>query len=263
MNILERIVATKKGEVEARKRDMPVQELKQLPFYTAKTNSLKEQLLKTTRTVGIIAEMKKASPSKGILVENYQPKKLFQSYNSVMVEGISILTDQPFFKGSLSHLLAVRELTDTIPLLRKDFIIDSYQIEEAKGYGASVILLIASILEKSQYQELYKQAKELNLDVLSEIHNEKDIEKVVSSFIPEMIGINNRNLTTFSTSIEQTSKIVQQLPKEAVLISESGISTPNDIERLKEYGIKGVLVGESIVKATDQTKAIIELVGKR
>lgn len=263
MNILDRIVSKKKEIIAESKQRISQSELRSLPYYHASTCSLRKNLIETPRPVGIIAEMKKASPSKGVLMEDYQPTVLFKKYKEAKVEGISILTDQEFFQGSINHLLQIRELTETIPLLRKDFIIDPYQVDEAKGYGASVILLIAAILEPIQYQELYLQAKELGLEVLTEVHDQDDIQKVLKAFTPEMIGINNRDLTTFNTSIQHTHQLLRQLPKETLLISESGIHSHEQVETLSNLGIKGVLVGERIVKAANQVEAIYELVEKR
>ncbi|MFV9510249.1 indole-3-glycerol phosphate synthase TrpC [Tepidibacillus sp. LV47] len=263
MTILDQIVAKKKSEVAERKKHFPKNHLKDLPFYHEPTVSLKQKLIITSRKVGIIAEMKKASPSKGVLLENYYPEQLFELYQKAEVEGISILTDQPFFQGNLIHLMQVRGLTDSIPLLRKDFIIDPYQIDEAKGYGASVILLISAILEEQQYQELYLQAKELGLEVLTEVHDEEDLEKVLRSFTPEMIGINNRNLKTFQTSIDQTMKMIKKIPKNTIIISESGIHRKEQVDQLAEIGVRGILVGESIVRSKNPQETIEGLVGKK
>lgn len=263
MTILEKIVAQKKEDLQKRKRIISAKDFISLPFYQGKTVSLRKSLLETSRKVGIIAEMKKASPSKGILNEEYQPAVLFQDYQEAQVEGISVLTDEPFFQGSFNDLLEVRKLTVDYPILCKDFIIEPYQVDEAKGYGASAILLIAAILEKHQYQELYHYAKFLQLDVLTEVHQYKDLEMILENFIPEMIGINNRDLSTFQTSLSHTEELIAHLPKEAVIISESGIYSREQIDRLEDLGIHGVLVGEHIMKATDRVHAIYELVGKK
>ena len=263
MTILKKIIARKKEDLQQRKAQKFTYELTLLPYYHSETKSLRDNRLNTTREVGIIAEMKKASPSKGVLLASYDPKVLFKSYQTANVEGISILTDQPFFQGSLYDLLEVRSLTVDIPLLCKDFIIDSYQIAEAKGYGASVILLIASILEESQYQEFYYQAKEIGLEVLTEIHNYNDLEKVLKAFVPEMIGVNNRDLATFKTSLSTTVQLAKEIPDETILISESGIHSPEQIKQLNKMGVKGVLVGEQLVTSQDKLKAIDDLVGSK
>lgn len=263
MMILEKIVAQKKEDLQKRKMKNSAKDFISFPFYQGKTVSLRKSILETSRKVGIIAEMKKASPSKGILNDVYHPADLFQDYQDASVEGISVLTDYPFFQGSFDDLLEVRRLTDHHPILCKDFIIDPYQIDEAKGYGASAILLIAGILAKNQYQELYHYAKSLQLDVLTEIHQLKDLEMILENFIPEMIGINNRDLSTFQTSLSHTEQLINHIPKEAVIISESGIYSNQQIERLRNLGVNGVLVGEHLMKAKDRVQTIYELVGKK
>jgi len=263
MNILEKIVTQKKEDLKKRKMVFSANDFISFPFYKKNTVSLRKSLLETSRKVGIIAEMKKASPSKGILAEKYQPALLFQDYQKAQVEGISVLTDGPFFQGSFEDLLEVRKLTDKHPILCKDFMIDSYQIDEAKGYGASAILLIAKILEKNQYQEMYHYAKSLQLDVLTEVHQLKDLEMILEDFIPEMIGINNRDLFTFQTSLSNTEQLITHIPKEAVIISESGIYSREQIELLRDLGVNGILVGEHIMKAKNRIEAIYELVGQK
>ena len=263
MTILDQIVAKKREEVAERKLLFPQDKLKDLLYYSSPTVSLRRRLQETTRSVGIIAEMKKASPSKGVLLENYYPEQLFSLYDQAKVEGISILTDTPFFQGNLIHLLQIRGLTNTIPLLRKDFIIDRYQLHESKGYGASVVLLIAAILEKNQYQELYVEAKELGLEVLTEVHDETEIERVYEKLLPEMVGVNNRNLKTFQTSVQHTLELIEQIPNETLIISESGISHSDQVRQLSEHGVKGILVGESIVRSTNPLLMIEELVGSK
>lgn len=262
MNILNKIVAHKVEEIKKKKKNISYLSLKSLPYYNENTISLKKRLIDTPRKIGIIAEMKKASPSKGLLANSYNPRELFYNYREAKVEGISVLTDEKFFLGSIEHLFQVRSLTESIPLLRKDFIIDPYQVEEAKGYGASVVLLIAAILDEKQYQELYLQAKELDLEVITEIHNAGELQKVFKYIEPEIIGINNRDLTTFKTSIDNTIKLYQQIPKETVLISESGIQTKDQVLLLETLGVKGILVGEHLVKSKEIVETINHLAGK-
>ena len=261
MNILDRIVAQKKIELVRSKRELPQSELSSLPLYDTETFSLSARLINSQRQMGIIAEIKKASPSKGVLLADLNEVELFHSYQKADVEGISVLTEREFFQGDLLSLAKMRRLAGKIPLLRKDFIFDPYQIMEAKGFGASVVLLIASILEEQQYRELYQQAKALKMEVLTEIHNFVDLNKVCKTFIPELIGINNRDLTNFTTTLEDKAELYQAVPEEAVLISESGIYTNSQITYLRSLGVKGVLVGEHLVKAADRQLAIKELVG--
>lgn len=263
MSILTKIVENKKMELKLTKQVLSNKDLEDLPFYNADTFSLKESLIKSSRQVGIIAEIKKASPSKGVILAEFNSSELLNDYLAANVEGISILTESQYFMGNIKTLLTARTLAGKTPLLRKDFIIDSYQIAEAKGYGASVVLLIAAILEENQYQELYAQTRELKMEVLTEINSLSDLNMVCRSFMPKLIGINNRNLNTFQTSLNNTDQLYKEVPKDSIIISESGIHSAKQIEYLKTLEVKGVLVGEHLVKSKNRLEAINELVGKR
>lgn len=197
--------------------------------------------------VGIIAEVKKASPSKGVICENFHPVEIAKSYEKNGAACISVLTDVDFFQGDLLYLLQVRDAVK-LPVIRKDFMIDPLQIDEAHLYGADAILLIVAILEQSQLQEFYHQAKELGMDVLIEVHDEEEMERALD-VKPEIIGVNNRNLKDFTVDIETTFRLQKMVPKNLPLISESGLTGVEDITRLQQHGIAGALIGESLMRA--------------
>jgi indole-3-glycerol phosphate synthase len=211
-------------------------------------------------TVSLIAEVKKASPSKGIIREDFDPVKIARIYEECLASAISVLTDKAFFQGDLEYLTLIREAVK-IPLLRKDFIIDEFQIYEARAFGADAILLIVSILDKTQLAEYQHLANELGLDSLIEVHTEKEVEKAIYADA-NIIGINNRDLSTFETNIDTTAHLIKLIPDDKIVVSESGISTRDDILTLKDQGVDAVLIGETLMKSDDIGKKIKELLGK-
>jgi len=243
MTILDKIVENKRSEVEQNKKQQPLQELEKSPYFERKTFSLGDAIL-GSKNFGIIAEFKRKSPSKGFINENAQIKHVIPSYEKAGACAISILTDLDFFGGKNEDLTLGRELAN-IPILRKDFIIDPYQIFEAKSIGADAILLISSILSKEQVNDFAKLAKKLNLSVLFEVHDLEEIDKV-SEYV-DVVGVNNRNLKSFEVSIETSIALSKYIPGNFVKISESGIRSANDIHRLKNHGFSGFLVGESFM----------------
>ncbi|NSX01463.1 MAG: indole-3-glycerol phosphate synthase TrpC [Deltaproteobacteria bacterium TMED58] len=210
------------------------------------------------KTTNIIAEIKKASPSKGIILEDFQPLKIALEYELGGASAISILTDEPFFKGKIDYIPSVRMITK-IPLLRKDFIIDEYQIIQSRFYEADAILLIGRVLSQSKLNKLFKLATEYNLDVLYEAHNEEDLDKGVSAGV-KIFGINNRDLSTFKVSNKNILDLHNKIPVDSILVSESGITKSEDIADLKKEGINNFLIGESIMKASDRVEFIQELI---
>ncbi len=198
----------------------------------------------------IIAEAKKASPSKGLLCPDFDPVALARDYQEAGASAMSVLTDEEFFKGSLSYLMDVRRAVD-LPLLRKDFIIDHIQIDEARRWGADAILLIAAILTASQISEFLAHARELSLACLVEVHDEVEAEKALSSGAA-LIGINNRNLKDFSVSLETTVRVKGVIPDSIPVVSESGIRSGQDARYLKEHGVSALLIGESLVTSDDR-----------
>ena len=255
MNILEKIAAYKKEEVAIAKGAKPVSELEALPLFSMPAYSLKRFLLDGTRT-GIIAEFKRASPSKGIINDTANVTTVAAGYAGNGAAGISILTDGPSFGGSLDDLIAARMVE--VPILRKEFIIDEYQIIEAKAYGADAILLIAALLSKQEVHQLSLTAFELGLEVLLEIHDEKELEYITDAI--DIVGVNNRDLRTFATSIETSAHLSSLIPADKLKISESGIHSIKDIQYLKNLGYNGFLIGENFMKTGDPGLAFMKFV---
>jgi indole-3-glycerol phosphate synthase len=214
--------------------------------------------LKNAEGCAVIAEIKKASPSRGIIKEDFDVATIAKSYDSRYVDCVSVLTEKRYFMGDNSYISIAREISKR-PVLRKDFIIDKRQLYESNFLGADAVLLIAAILEKKQLANLFDLAKELFMDVLVEIHDEIDLEKALFAGA-DLIGINNRDLTTFKTDISNTVKLAPKIPKGRFVISESGISCSEDIRRLLEVGVRGFLIGESLMRAENIEDKLKELV---
>ncbi|MCY7849306.1 indole-3-glycerol phosphate synthase TrpC [Bacillus haynesii] len=223
--------------------------------------SFKQALLSPNRFVALIAEVKKASPSKGVIQEDFEPVKIAKQYEQAKADCLSVLTDTPFFQGRNSYLSDVKRSV-SLPVLRKDFIVDSIQVEEADRIGADAILLIGEALEPQKLFELYQQAAEKGMDVLVEVHGEKTLEGILNVFTPEIIGVNNRNLQNFETSVGQTERMAKLVPSGTVLISESGIGKSEDLAFVKACGAQAVLVGESLMREPSQLKAVHALFGE-
>ena len=244
MNILDLIITDKKIEVNQRKNLFPLAYWESSPLFERKTKSLAKSLKASNS--GIIAEHKRRSPSKQNINSSLSVEKVAKGYESAGVCGMSILTDGKYFGGSLDDLTIARAVSD-FPLLRKEFIIDEYQIIEAKAFGADAILLIAAILSPQKILSFSKTAKSLGLDVLLEVHNLNELEKSIMSSI-DLIGVNNRNLKTFKVSLETSRSLAEKIPAEFVKVSESGISEVASIKKLKALGYQGFLVGENFMK---------------
>ena len=255
MNILDQIIEYKKSEVAINKAQAPVEILRQSENYSRTCLSLKSFLLDPIKT-GIIAEFKRKSPSKGIIHPNPDVLGITTAYYEGGASALSVLTDQQFFGGSNEDLMVARQ--NNIPILRKDFIIDSYQIEEAKSIGADVILLIAACLSKEEVQYLAKYAIELGLEVLLELHDELELGHVCNEI--SIVGINNRNLKTFEVDIEQSIRMAGQIDPSKVLVAESGISSASEIKYFKEKGFAGFLMGEYFMKQDDPGRAFHDFV---
>jgi indole-3-glycerol phosphate synthase len=251
MNILDKIIADKYREVELKKSLIPVSQLENSVLFDREIISLANKL--QTSSTGIIAEHKRRSPSKDVINQNLNVEDVVLGYENAGVSGISVLTDGKYFGGSLDDLLYARASVKT-PILRKEFIINEYQILEAKAYGADVILLIAAVLEKDQLQNLAKFAKSLKLDVLLEVHDLEELKKSQEAEV-DMIGVNNRNLKTFKVDIANSKNLAEKIPDHFIKVSESGISNTQAINELKDYGYKGFLVGENFMKTDDPGKA--------
>ncbi len=256
MNILDNIIAAKKTEVEQKKELLPVEELKTFPHYHSNCNSLVSQLL-TEGSTGIIAEFKRKSPSKGVINENIQIGPVVEAYDAHGAAGISILTDENYFGGSNDDIIYARDIV-SVPILRKDFIIDEYQVVEAKAIGASVILLIAACLTPQRVQELALFAKRLSLEVLLEIHNEEELQHICTEV--DIVGVNNRNLKTFTVDVNRSVELGEKIPADKIKISESGINDIDTIIRLRHFGFRGFLIGENFMKHSDPSIAFADFV---
>ena len=247
MSILKIIVQNTQEETNKRKSLVPVASLEKSPLFSRKTVSL-SQALSTKQSSGIIAEFKRASPSKGDIHPGAQPQTIVRGYDKAGAAAISVLTDTKFFSGSPEDLKKARSVT-SLPLLRKDFITDEYQILEAKALGADAVLLIAAILEPPAIKKLTTLAKELELEILFEIHEIDEIHKIPPS--AASIGINNRNLNNFTVNINKALDMIPLLPEGMVKVAESGISDPETVAVLKAHGYQGFLVGETFMKTSD------------
>ncbi|MGN7761791.1 indole-3-glycerol phosphate synthase TrpC [Paenibacillus sp. 22594] len=262
---LERIVATKIKEVEALSKIFSIEEAKRQIAVLPPTRGFRNALTKSrNRSMGLIAEVKKASPSKGLIRADFDPVSIAKGYAAGGADCLSVLTDKDYFQGSGAYLQQIREAVN-LPLLRKDFIIDECQIYEARLLGADAILLIAAILTPEQLTSFTDTAAELGLDILIEVHDRSELEMVLATGKVEhpgvLLGINNRNLRTFETALATTTKLAALLPVSVPVISESGIAGPADIDYLKTTGAIGVLVGEYLMRQPDVEQAVNELLG--
>lgn len=245
--ILDKIIAHKREEVARQKR------VKSLDAWRVEAESAPppRDFPAALRAPGVslIAEVKKASPSKGLLCPDFDPVRLARTYAANGTVAISVLTDERFFQGSLDDLRAVREAVD-IPVLRKDFIVDAYQVYEARAAGADAVLLIVAALDDATLHDLYTRIRQLGMAALIEVHNAAELERALS-LRPRLIGVNNRDLRTFHVTLDTTAALRPRIPDEVVLVAESGIHTPEDVARLAAIGVDAMLVGEALVTAGD------------
>lgn len=243
-NILDKIIVDKRKEVALRKQLIPTKQLEQSVLMDRLQNSLATTLRKSA--TGIIAEHKRRSPSKSVINQSISVQDVALDYETAGACGMSVLTDGKYFGGSLDDLVLARASVE-MPLLRKEFIIDTYQILEAKAYGADVILLIAAVLNREEIKTLSEFAKSLSLDVLLEVHNLEELEKSIMPTL-DMLGVNNRNLKTFEVSTDISKSLSEHIPDDFIKVSESGISSIEAIRDLKNYGYQGFLIGENFMK---------------
>jgi indole-3-glycerol phosphate synthase len=257
--ILDDIIAHKKEELAETKRRFPFTEIKARAADAGPVRGFGEALSAGTG-IRLIAEVKKASPSKGVIREDFDPIAIARTYEKSGASCISVLTEQKFFQGKLEYLGAIRK-TVGLPLLRKDFIIDEYQIHEARAAGADAILLIAACLDKSQLQDHMGTSAQLGLDVLVESHTYRELDKSLLAGAM-LIGINNRDLTTFTISLQTTLDLVKDIPDDRTIVSESGIKTREDVLNLQQAGVDAILVGESLMREKDVESKVKELLGE-
>jgi indole-3-glycerol phosphate synthase len=256
--ILQKIIENKKEEIERQKKILPLGELRQMLVDRPPTRDFDGAI--RNRDCAVIAEVKRSSPSKGRIREDFDPVGIAGIYEDNGASAISILTERKFFEGRAAYIPQIGRSVK-LPLLRKDFIIDPYQINEARVLGADALLLIARILEAGEMRDFLGIASELGLAALVEVHNEADVEKAVSSGA-RIVGINNRDLATFRTDLDVSIRLARRIPKAITVVSESGIDSRGEIEKLMEAGIHAFLVGESLMRAKDMGKKLRELLGK-
>ena len=270
MNILDEIIAHKKIEVEKAKERLPIDKLKTLveagppsaekPASTAFYQSIKNKI--TQKQIALIAEIKKASPSKGLIRADFNPVEIAKAYKEGGATCLSVLTDEKYFQGNLNYIKEIKNVID-LPILRKDFIIDPYQVYESVYNQADCILLIVAALEKDNFKRLFELSQEIGINALIEVHNEKEME-IALNINPQIIGINNRDLKTFKTDLNTTKNLVTKYKKDLegkIVVSESGIFTNEDIKSLIEYGVYAFLVGEGLMREKDIESATKKLIG--
>lgn len=260
MTILTDILAHKREELAAHRRERPMAEVIRLAQSKPRPPSFRQALLRHRGGwPALIAEIKRASPSKGVLRENLDAAETGRLYRDHGAAAISVLTDTQYFQGSLADLTAVSRAV-ALPLLRKDFIIDPYQVFEARAAGAAAVLLIVAALDEGQVGELFACAKEVRLDRLIEVHNQAEVERALH-LGADLIGINNRDLATFEVDLETTAHLRPLIPAPVVVVAESGIHAAADVARVQAMGVDAILVGEAIVRAEDMGAKVRELAG--
>jgi indole-3-glycerol phosphate synthase len=257
VSILQRILETKREEVDARRRAMPLVELKACLADTPPTRGFHRTLRQTPNPIALIAEIKRASPSKGVIRENFDPLRIAERYHEAGADALSVLTDTPYFQGEPEYLTQARERVP-LPALRKDFLIDEYQVYESRVLGADAILLIVAALpERARLHDMRALAESLGMDALVEVHDEWELETAVESGAT-LIGVNNRDLRTFEVSLETTLRLLRYFPDEITRVSESGIETADDVRRLHAAGVHALLVGETLMRADDPAAVVRE-----
>lgn len=256
--ILDKIIAKKREEVASAKRQLPLAELESLVTRAAPSRDFIEALNRPGE-VRLIAEVKKASPSAGVIREDFHPVEIAETYAAAGAACISILTDESFFQGSLDYLRAIRAAVD-LPLLRKDFIIDRYQLVEARAAGADCVLLIAECLSAEELMTLHNEARELGLQTLIELYDDENLPAVLATQC-RLVGVNNRDLRTFETDLQHTVRMRSQIPNDRLVVGESGIRTHADVRMLGESGVSAILVGESLMRQPDIDLAVRRLLG--
>jgi indole-3-glycerol phosphate synthase len=258
VSILDEIVASKRREVAAGRKRMPLEELEAQAAEAPPVRDFRSAL-DGRGAIQLIAEVKKASPSVKVIREDFEPVAIARAYQAHGAACISVLTDVPYFQGHLSYLARIRAAV-AIPLLRKDFLIDEYQVVEARMAGADAILLIAEILDDARLATLLDRARSLGMSALVEFHDPANLPRVLAAGA-DLIGVNNRDLTRFVTDLDLTLRLRDRIPPGVVVVSESGIRTRDDVERLERAGVSAVLVGESLMRSPDIGRAVEQLLG--
>jgi len=257
--ILDEIVTNRLAEVSRQKKVVTLKELQQKTDLRIPRNSLSANLLFKGNS-GIIAEFKRRSPSKGVINDRVEPEIVTKGYADAGASGLSVLTDTRYFGGTSADFIAARAINPNTPILRKDFIVDEYQLFESRFLNADVILLIAAVLGKEEIAHFTSVAHDLGMEVLLELHDESEIEKIDNRV--DLIGINNRNLKDFKVDMERSLQLFNQLPPDAVKISESGISDPETVDFLRSKGFQGFLMGENFMKTDNPSASCLEFISK-
>jgi indole-3-glycerol phosphate synthase len=264
-SVLERILASTRAEVRARRETLPLEQLRERAAQAPRGAFEREHRFHgalSTPGIGVIAEFKRRSPSAGAIRQAPELRELVGAYECGGASAISVLTEGPHFEGSLEDLRAARAACD-LPLLRKDFIVDPYQLHEALLADADAVLLIVAALEQSELVALHAEARALDLDVLVEVHDRDELHRALALEGADLIGINNRDLRDFSVDVRRTFSLLAEIPDGVTVVSESGISTPEQLRELEERGVGAVLVGEALMRAPDPRAALRELLGAR
>ena len=250
--ILDQIVQSKREEIAEHKRQRPLEALADAELYRAPRRGFAAALARPGRAV--IAEVKKASPSRGVIRADFDAVAIARAYASGGARALSVLTDAPFFQGSLAYLEAIRRVVD-LPLLRKDFVLDPYQVHEARAFGADAVLLICAILDDASLRELFRLASRLDLDALVEVHSREELERAAGCGAT-LVGINNRDLRTFVTRLEVAETLAPLAPRQMTVVAESGLKTAADLERLEAAGVRAFLIGETLMAAPNPAAAL-------
>jgi len=256
MDILEKILSYKRKIVAEKKEKIPLDKLWDRINKLPPARDFKRAISHPGK-INLICEIKRASPSSGVICKEFHPKKIAQTYEKNGAAAISVLTEDKYFQGDILHLFSVKQSVN-IPVLRKDFIIDEYQLYESRAFGADAVLLIASILDGKQISEFMKITNDLGMETLAEVHCEEDLEKVLPT-PAEIIGINNRNLKDFSIDLSVTRELRRKIPQEKIVVSESGIETREDVLLLKSTGINAILIGQVLLESEDIGRKLEEL----
>ncbi len=260
MSLLEEIMAHKRQEIAEHKAILPLEAVRRMADERPPAVDFVDALRSSPSQPALIAEVKRASPSRGVLCADLDPLQLAKIYRQNGAAAISVLTDQRYFQGQLEDLRSIADRFDNLPLLRKDFICDPYQVYEARGAGAAAVLLIVAALSAEQLSELYTLVCQCGMAALIEVHNADELERALE-LSPELIGINNRDLRDFSIDLQTTARLRTLIPEEICVVAESGIHTPDDVARVASAGANAILVGEALVRAEDIGAQVRQLAG--
>jgi indole-3-glycerol phosphate synthase len=258
-SVLDRIVSSKRDEIAAARRQLPEAEVERRAVAATPPRDFLAAL-RSASGMAVIAEVKRASPSAGVLRADFDPAAIAAAYERHGAACVSVLTDGPFFQGSLDHLRAVRAAV-SLPILRKDFLLERYQVLEARAAGADAVLLIAEILDDTTLRSLLNEARGLGMAALVELYEPANLPRVLAAGA-RLVGVNNRDLRTFATRLEHTLELAKEVPQEVCLVSESGVRTGADVARLRAAGVRAVLVGETLMRAADVGTVLKELTGR-